>query len=112
MAATLKVAAPQQAFAVGGLRARIIDVSFAATDYPTGGYPITPASVNLSEIYGVAVIGENIAAFTTSPYFKHNVLTGKLQAFVSNGASPAFLNEAPAATDISAHKVRLLIVGV
>lgn len=113
MAATISVASPQQqAVNLENVRGRLVQLSFAATDYATGGYAVTPASVGLNEIYGVFVAGVNNAALTTGTYWQFNVSTGKLQAFVSNGASPAFLNEAPAATDLSAQKVRLWVIGV
>jgi hypothetical protein len=113
MAATTSVnVTPQEAFSFGSLRARIVDVAPAAADYPTAGYAISANSVNLSQIFGVIVLGLDAAVVTTGVHWQFNINTGKLQAFVSNGASPAFLNEAPAATDVSGQKVRLLIIGV
>lgn len=113
MAASVALVSSQYpAVSVGGMRGRVVQVSFTAADYATGGYSITPQSVNLNEVYGAFVLGVSNNAITTGVYWQYNAQTQKLQAFVSNGASPAFLNEAPAATDVSAQKVRLLIVGV
>jgi|SRR5579871_2122637 len=113
MAATVSVAAPaKQALNLDGVRGRLVQVAFAASDYATGGYAIAPAAVGLNEVYGVFVVGVNNNAITTGVLWQFNISTGKLQAFVSNGASPAFLNEAPATTDLSAQKVRLLFIGV
>lgn len=113
MAATISVAAPtKQAINLDGVRGRLVKLAFTAADYATGGYAVTPAAVGLNEIYGAFIAGVDNAAITTGVYWQWNTTTGKLQAFVSNGASPAFLNEAPAATDLSAQKVRLLVFGV
>lgn len=113
MAITLNVASPQQpAVTFGSLRGRLIQATFAASDYPTTGYPITPAAVGLNEIYGCFQVGVNNAVITTGTMWQWNTSTGKLQAFGSNGAAPALFAEIAAATDLSAQKVRLFFVGV
>jgi hypothetical protein len=110
MAATVTNKIVQQAVSFGNLRARIVDVTLDSS-YVTGGYAVTPAQVSLAEIYGATVLG-NDAAATTSPVAIWNQSTGKLQAFVSNGASPALLNEAPGTTNLAAVVVRVMFIGV
>lgn len=113
MAATVTIASSQhQAVNFENLRGRFLQVAFAASDYPTGGYAITPASVGLSDVFGAIVVGINNAAVTTGVFWQYNTTTQKLQAFASNGAAPALLAEVANATDLSAEKVRLLVIGV
>jgi alpha-D-ribose 1-methylphosphonate 5-phosphate C-P lyase len=113
MAATVSVSRSQfQAVAFAGFRARLVDVLPAASDYPTGGYAISANSLGLSEVLGAIVLGLNNTAVTTGVLWQYNVSTGKLQAFASNGAAPALLAEVAASTDLSAEKVRVLVLGV
>jgi hypothetical protein len=112
MAATLSVASPQQqAVNTENHRGRLVQIAFAATDYPTGGYAITPANIGLNEIYGAIPVGINNAVITTGVYWQWNTTTGKVQAFGSNGAAPAFLAEIANAADVSAQKVRFWFIG-
>lgn len=112
MAATVTISNKQfQAVSIGGLRARIVDVAFAASDYPTAGYSITPNSVGLSEILGVSVLGVNESAQTVCPTIIYNVSTKKLQAFGAAGGATG-LTEIANNGDISLTKVRLLVFGV
>lgn len=112
MAATISNASPQQqAVNLDNIRGRLIQLTFAATDYPTGGYAITPAAVGLNEIYAATPMGINNSVVTTTPTFQWNTSTGKLQAFGTAGSAGG-LTEIAAATDLSALKVRLWVWGV
>lgn len=87
------------------------------TDYPTGGWPIPARSVGLGAIiFGAQVIahrGAAGAAATTGYTFHFDAIASKLQAFNSNGASPAPLNEAGAGqNDLDTRTVRLMFIGV
>jgi hypothetical protein len=112
MAITTSVARSQfPSVSLGGLRGRLVKCVFAATDYPTGGYAITPALIGLNEIIGACSFGITNAAVTTGVFWQWNTQTGKLQAFGSNGAAPAFLAEIANAADVSAEAVLIYFVG-
>ncbi len=99
-----------QTLAMGAVRTKIVDVTLD-NSYTTGGYTLDPHQFDMAQIYGAVAVGFG-SAQTTAPFVAFNNSTGKLQAFVSNGASPALLNEAPATTDLHTVTVRLLVIGV
>lgn len=59
MAVTITNKIPQQGVSVGGLKARVVNVALATNDYLTGGVAVSAASVNLNEIYGAIVVGQD-----------------------------------------------------
>lgn len=86
------------------------------TDYPTGGWPITPGEVGLGTIImgGVAVAhrGPAGAAATSAFLFLFDAVAQKLQAFNSNGAAPAPLLEAAAGENaLDTRTVRIMFYG-
>lgn len=86
------------------------------TDYPTGGWPITPGEVGLGTIImgGMAIAhrGAAGAAATTGYLFLFDAVAQKLQAFNSNGAAPAPLAEAGAGqNDLDTRTVRIIFFG-
>lgn len=62
------------------------------SSYPTGGYGFDPSGV--SAITHLVAAGGPVS-------LKWDRANQKLMAFVSNGASPALLNEAPNTTNLS-----------
>lgn len=75
------------------------------TSYPTGGYAVA----GLPRAKGIVIpAGRGSGAGATSAVPIWNGSTSKLQYFVSNGASPALLGEAPNTTNLSAEVVLLL----
>jgi len=75
------------------------------TSYPTGGYAVA----GLPRAKGIVVpAGRAAGAGATSAVPIWNGATSKLQFFLSNGASPALLNEAPNTTNLSTEVVLLL----
>jgi hypothetical protein len=90
--------------------------TFAATDYPTGGYPITPIMfgfMGTTGLRGMTVLG--VGGGTTGAYYwQYDQTTSKLQAFGAEAAATGTfyeLTEAPAGTDLSALTVRVLAYG-
>jgi hypothetical protein len=112
MAMTLTTSVPEyQGLAVGPFKVRMVDASFAASDYPTAGYSLTAASVGLSDINAVAVVGVvNTSAKTVAPTFQYNNSLNTLQAFGAAGGATG-LTELANNADVSAQVVRLLIFG-
>lgn len=87
------------------------DVTFDSS-YATGGLSLKPSDVNLRAIVMVSgEVGRAGAAGATGAVVAYDYVNQKLQAYVSNGASPALLNEAPATTNLSTVKVRLQFTG-
>lgn len=108
------------AYAWGNRRVRVFDVQLTSgANYTTAGETVTPKMVGLGhvieQVMGAGTsgagattgyaIGANYAAVAANPG------AVRLQGFVSNGASPALLNEAPSNTNLSAGSVRLAFVG-
>ena len=48
---------------------RAYDLAPGISDYPAGGYPITADSVELSQLFGAWIIGQNAAAEHLYPVF-------------------------------------------
>lgn len=99
----------QGAYKVANKRVRTYDVTFDSS-YATGGLSLTPAQVDCRSILGARQIGRAGGA-TTAAVVQYDPTNQKLQAYVSNGASPALLAEAPATTNLSSLTVRLEFVG-
>lgn len=104
----------------GNRRARVYDVQLTAgANYTTAGETVQPSTVGLhsfiEQVFGTGssgsgattayVVGANYTAVAANPG------AVRLQGFVSNGASPALLNEAPSNTNLSAGTVRLTFIG-
>ena len=99
----------------GRIRGRQIDI-ILDTDYPTGGWPISPKDVGLSSsIVGASILGHTGAAgaaATTGYVYIWDFLAGKLQAFDTGAAASAPLNEATAGDDdLSTRRVRVMFFG-
>lgn len=99
-------------YVIGNKRVRTRDVTFDSS-YATGGETLVPADVGLKTIVcadtgGLARTG---AAGATAAVVSYDYTNQKLQAYVSNGASPALLNEAPSTTNLSTNAVRITFVG-
>lgn len=109
MAVTVTNKIPQQALSVGNIRGRVVTVTLALNDYLTGGVAVTPASVNLAEIYGAVVIGQDSVGAGYLPVWRTD--TNKLQLFQSTTGAPNILVELPNATSV-ASTFRLLVLGV
>jgi len=87
---------------VGRRLYKYYEIAFDSS-YPTGGEEVSAARLGLKKIDGVHVIGHDTSA---AGYFvDYNFETGKLQAFVSAGFTPAGTNSAPTFTGsaMSAH---------
>lgn len=92
-----------------GVRFRTVSITLDAS-YPTGGYAISPALLGFtSRIDGIVA---STAGNTTGVTVGWNPATGKLQAYVSNGASPALLAEAPNTTALTGQIVQGIAWGV
>lgn len=90
---------------VGSLRE--VDVTVACDDdYPTGGYPITPADVGLSEIYSVS---SAVGAGFVFQYVPSGTGGGKLMAYDTSGDAGA-LTEAASSEDLDAVTAMPLVV--
>jgi hypothetical protein len=101
---------------LGSLRAEIITLTPAASDYPTGGYPIIPSAgttvgtgnIGMSKV--VAVVPLNLPSGFDASW---NASTGKVQVFGINIAAFATLTaevEVTAGTNIGA--MTLLVIGL
>ena len=117
---TLTAVTPSFKVNWGNKRIRIFDVQLTSgANYTTAGETVTPQQVGLGKIIEMVfsvgasgagqttgyVVGVNYTAVAANPG------AVRLQGFVSNGASPALLNEAPSNTNLSAGTVRLAFVG-
>lgn len=74
--------------------------TFAASDYPTGGYTINPASFGMGRIRGMW----QVASQTGTPLgvvWQFNKATNKLQAFWTGAVVSTALAEVTATTDFS-----------
>jgi hypothetical protein len=100
--------------AVPGSRKTVYrDITFSTT-YPTGGEALpSAASLGLKEILFVDVecSAARNAAGTSAVPVAYDRTNHKLQAYVSNGASPALLAEAPSLTNLSAFTARVRFEG-
>lgn len=98
--------------AEGNLRVVYVDVTFDAS-YPTTGLAVDLTKLGLKEVLNVTTDGgaRNAAGTLLLPV-SFNRATSKLQAYVSNGASPAQLAEAPNTTNLSAFTARLRVEGI
>lgn len=114
MAATFtEVADSRQNLGMSGILA-VVNVSFAATDYPTGGYPLVPANVGgMSRIIGATVIGLTSTALGWNWQVNSatSTTTKTLIAYGTGAAAGAVGQQAAAATDFSGGTVRLLVYG-
>lgn len=99
-------------YSVANKRIRTRDVTFDSS-YATGGLSLKPSDVGLRQIVSAAPCGAGRAGASgaTGAEVSYDYTNQKLQAYVSNGASPALLNEAPAATNLSTVKVRMVFTG-
>jgi hypothetical protein len=100
----------------GNRRVRVYDVQLTSgANYTTAGETVTPQQVKMGRrIVQVVSAGMSGAGQTTAYSIGANHQANgsvKLQGFVSNGASPALLNEAPANTNLSAGTVRVTFIG-
>lgn len=92
-----------------GVRFKTVTLTLDAS-YPTGGYALTPAQLGfVSSIDGIVAGGT--AGNTTGVVVGWNPTTQKLQVYLSNGASPALLNEAPNTTALTGQVVTVLAWG-
>lgn len=87
----------------GGVRFKVVTLTLDGS-YPTGGYPVTPAQVGFASSIDGMVLG-GTANNTTGVVAAWNPTTQKVQAYLSNGASPALLNEAPNTTALTGQVV-------
>jgi len=111
MALTLTVVADQEAD-WGPIPVKQYTAQPGSSDYPSGGYAITPANVGLRLISAILVIGATLAAggaLTTVSIGVWNYGTGKLQFFKSNTASD--MTEESGSADLSALTFKLLVLG-
>jgi len=87
----------------GGIRLKAATLTFD-NSYPTGGYSVTPAQLGfISAIDGMVLGGT--ANNTTGVVAAWNPTTQKVQCYLSNGISPALLNEAPNTTALTGQVV-------
>lgn len=103
---------PQGDYKEANKQVRTRDITFD-NSYATGGLSLKPSDVNLRSIVFAhcGSVARTGAAGATAAAVAYDYTNQKLQAYVSNGASPALLNEAPAATNLSTNKVRIMFVG-
>ena len=96
----------------GDLPIAIVTATPAASDYPTGGYALTPGTgIPLgTPIFGVFTLGDT--GGTTGVYLKWNTSTSLLQAFGTGPTSTGPLAEVASGTNLSAFTFTLLIVGI
>ena len=114
MAVVLTNKIPQQAVALGNVRARIVNVALALNDYVTGGIAVSAASVSLNELYGAVVIGQDGTAVGYVPVW--DAVNNKILLFqnvnpAAAGGADVVLNQVGngASTAIT---LRLLVFGV
>lgn len=89
----------------------VVDMTFAAADYATGGYAVTPAALGgLSRIRGIQAI--RFLGTTAIGYnWNYNGTTGKIMALGGAASAGTAFQEAAASTDFSDSTVRLLVYG-
>lgn len=92
-----------------GVRFKTVTLTLDAS-YPTGGYAVTPAQCGFVSAIDGMVFGAT-AGNTTGVVLGWNPTTQKIQAYLSNGASPALLNEAPNTTALTGQVVTALVWG-
>lgn len=91
----------------GGVRRRIVAIT-ADTDYPTGGWAITPANVKLNAITHIAA--EPVGGYV----FEYNDATAKLMAYWgdNNNAADGPLIEIPAGDNgVDTKVIKCYVVG-
>lgn len=110
MAVTITNKIVQQAFAIGNLRGRIVDVALATNDYVTNGVAVSAAAVGLNEIYGAVVIGQDATEVGYLPVWDQVNLKLKLHQDVTPAATAAFVEVGNGAS--TAVTFRLLVIGV
>jgi len=97
----------------GGVRVAYVDVTFDSS-YPTGGEPLAPADVGLSQITFVSDELAKNAAGTLGIPVRYDYVNKKLQGYEYNGAAAglARLQELANAFDASLFTVRLKVEGL
>ena len=100
MALTVNVV---ERFVVGSRQGVVADITFD-NSYPAGGLPLTPAMFRLRNSF--SYVGSNIARNATTGVVdtRYDAATGKIQAFSGT-------TETTAATDLSAYKARIWVMG-
>lgn len=92
---------------VRGIRQRVVAVT-ADTDYPTGGWPVTPANFRLTGIRHMDL--ESVAGYV----FEYDDANAKIKAYWgdNNNASDGPLIEIPAGDNgVDAKVIKCLVVG-
>lgn len=98
---------------LGNLRAELVTLTPAASDYAPGGYAITAAGIGMNKILGVLPVGDTGG---DGYILKWNAATGKLQVFavqVTTAGSTIYAPvELAVSTDLSSYTFQLLVIGL
>lgn len=89
---------------LGTLHANVADITLD-NSYPTGGYPINPASVGLDSI-DVMVISASVGYL-----FDFDHVNSKLKVFVTGASAGAVLNQVTGGVNLAAVALRVLAIG-
>lgn len=93
---------------IGGWRSGYVDITLDAS-YPAGGWPITAANLNLTNLYDLKPPAVGIGSSLAYP-LRWDHATGKLLAFEGNAAAGTGMQEMDAA-DLSGEVIRCFYEG-